>query len=156
MRQGRPFDLGNGLPYPVRRCITEAEATTRQTDLSKHRGKRHGRPIGLFAEIGALQRPGHHQEAARIGKRQCQISDRFGRHAADTGRPSRRFFLPICSAADIVRKLLVAYGMTFQKLQIRAIFCNQHMHHREQHRGICAWPDGKPFDIVADRIVADR
>ena len=112
--------------------------------------------------IGALQRPGDHDEGFLPRHPAREIANCRGRKTGDGGGPVRRFRTSVRLAGDIGREPVEPGRVVGQELRIVQALDDQHMGERQHQRDIGIGVQPQPFGtefvehVVAERTDIDR
>jgi len=112
----------------------------------------HRRPERLLAVIGALQRPGHVDQAAGGGELGRQRAQPHRRHVGDRAGPVGVAHHAVDAAQQVVAPALEAHAPAGQEGAVVAVGPQRLAGERQHHRRVGVRPDRNPFGRVARHL----
>ncbi len=144
-RDFRPRKIRARHADAVERAMAESKAAAGQADSAEHGGKCDRRPVGLFAVVGALQRPRAGDQAAGARGASREIADAVRIDAADRRGPVRILRRRIVFAQQITLQRVETGAAAIQKFPIVPLLDQQGVRKREHQRGVGVGTDREPL-----------
>ena len=143
---GQHRSIGAGRTA-TRIMVAEAKATSRLTNLAKHRGQRDQHPVPLFAQMLTLDGPSGSQHRAVLGEALRQLLEDVGRNTANFCGPFGGLRRLVGLTHEVGLEFVKARGVVLQELFVVQLFGDQGMRDAEHHRHVGLRFRRDPFGV---------